>query len=45
VIVPQGSDVRKADWLEIGARTFDVMGVYGARSFETARVVVCVERG
>ena len=45
VIVPQGSYVRKADWLEIGARTFDVMGVYGARSFETARVVVCVERG
>jgi hypothetical protein len=44
VTVPQGTDVRAADWLTIGGRTLDVMAIYGPRSFETARVLVCVER-
>lgn len=44
IAVPQGTDVRRTDRLTIGTRVFEVISVYGPRSYETARVALCVER-
>lgn len=38
------TDVRLNDELTIGSRTFEVVGVWGEESRETARVCLCVER-
>jgi head-tail adaptor len=40
--LPAETDVRPADRLQVGTRTFEVVGVL-ARSFEIARRVVCTE--
>lgn len=40
---PAGTDVRPADRIVAGARTFDVSSIRGARSFELARQVIAVE--
>lgn len=44
VTFPAGTDVRKADMLGMGARTFEVLGILAPATFETARVCVCVEK-
>lgn len=44
VTVPALTDVRLSDKLVIGARSFEVLAVWGEESRETARVCLCVER-
>ena len=44
ITLPAGTDVRKADAVTIGSRTFEVMGVYGPQTRPSALVCVCVER-
>ena len=44
VTVPALTDVRLNDKLVVGARSFEVMAVWGPESRETARVCLCVER-
>lgn len=44
ITVPQGTDIRRTDYVEIGSRAFEVMAVYGPRTNETARVALGVER-
>lgn len=44
ITLPAGADVRKADAIRIGSRTFEVMGLYGPHTLTTALVAVCAER-
>ena len=44
ITLPAGTDVRKADAITIGSRTFEVAGIYGPHTLTTALVCVCVER-
>lgn len=44
ITLPAGVDVRSADRIDVGARSFEVKGVYGPWSAMTALVCVCVER-
>jgi head-tail adaptor len=44
ITVPRGTDIRATDRFEVGSRTFEIRAVYGARTFETARVTLAVER-
>lgn len=45
VTMPQGTPVKETDWIEIAdVGTFDVVSVRGTRSYETARVCLCVKR-
>jgi head-tail adaptor len=41
--LPYNTDVRPADRLVVGSRTFEVIGRLAAETYETARRVVCVE--
>jgi head-tail adaptor len=43
VTVPYATDVRATDRLIVGTRTFEVIGILGAETYETARRCVCVE--
>jgi SPP1 family predicted phage head-tail adaptor len=44
ITLPDGTDVRAADRIDVGARSFEVKGVYGPHTAVTALVCVCVER-
>ena len=44
VTLPASADVTPSDRIVVGARTFEVIGVYGPWSAVTALVCVCVER-
>jgi head-tail adaptor len=44
ITLPVGTDVAASDRIGVGARWFEVKGVYGPWSFATALVCVCVER-
>lgn len=44
VTLPFGSDVRLDDRIVVGARTFEVLGIYAPGTYETARQCACVER-
>lgn len=41
--VPQGQDLKPADRLVVGSRTFDVAGILGASSFQVDQRVVAQE--
>lgn len=40
--VPQGTDLRTSDRVTVGSQGYEVLAVYGPRSYETARVALCV---
>ena len=42
--LPAGTDVADADRLTVGSRVFEVVGILGAETRETARVVLCQAR-
>lgn len=44
ITVPQSTDVTEADRIEVGARSFEILQVLDGRTYETARVCLCVER-
>lgn len=44
ITVPQSTDVTEADRIEVGARSFEILQVLDMRTYETARVCLCVER-
>ncbi len=39
-----GTDVAEADRLEVGSRSFEIVQVLDGKTYETARVCLCVER-
>lgn len=43
VALPAGTDVRSSDRLVINARTFEVAGVLGGRSYATQTTAICTE--
>ena len=43
ITLPQGTDIRQADRIEIGSRTFEVVTVLSARSYQVSARVSCVE--
>ena len=44
IAFPALTPVKNEDMVMVGARSFEVVGVLGPATFETARVVICVER-
>lgn len=44
ITLPASTDVRNEDRLTIGSRVFEVVGIMGAETRETARVTLCQER-
>ena len=44
ITLPANTDVRDEDRLTIGARVFEVVGILGAETRETARVCLCQAR-
>lgn len=38
------TDVRKSDKITVGTRTFEVLGILGGATIETARVCICMEK-
>jgi SPP1 family predicted phage head-tail adaptor len=44
ITLPANTDVRNEDRLTIGSRVFEVVGIQGAETRETARVCLCQER-
>ena len=44
VTLPASTDVRDADRIVVGARSFEVIGIRVAETRETARVCLCQER-
>lgn len=40
----QGADVRSADMITVGARSFEVLALLAGANWETARVALCAER-
>lgn len=44
ITLPASTDVRGADRIVVGARSFEVIAVQGARTRETARICLCQER-
>lgn len=44
ITLPASADVRNEDRLTIGSRVFEVVGIQGAETRETARVCLCQER-
>lgn len=44
ITLPAGTVVQSADRINVGARSFEVKGLYGPGTLGTALVCVCVER-
>lgn len=44
VTLPASTDVRDADRIVVGSRSFEVIAIQGAETRETARVCLCQER-